>query len=107
MARDVDMGKMARVTAEAGISPDLASCHTTLIGGYVVEGHVPAEDIARLLAERPDAMGLAAPGMPAGHPAWKGLGQSHTPCCYSSRRAGRPSLIRTSGHTPVWTEGPR
>lgn len=74
VVRDVDMGEMARVKAEAGISPDLASCHTTLIGGYVVEGHVPAEDIARLLAELPDAMGLAAPGMPAGSPGMEGAG---------------------------------
>src|SRR3546814_6666901 len=41
------------------------SCHTALIDGYVIEGHVPVEDIRRLLAERPDARGLAAPGMPA------------------------------------------
>ena len=44
------------------------SCHTARIGNYVVEGHVPAEDIKRLLKEQPKAVGLAAPGMPAGSP---------------------------------------
>ena len=44
------------------------SCHTAEIGGYFVEGHVPVEDIKRLLAEKPDAKGLLLPGMPAGSP---------------------------------------
>ena len=49
--------------------PDaLASCHTGLIGGYLVEGHVPAQDVIRLLAERPSAVGVAVPAMPLGSP---------------------------------------
>ena len=47
---------------------DLASCHTAEVAGYVIEGHVPAATIKRLLAERPQAKGLAVPGMPAGSP---------------------------------------
>jgi hypothetical protein len=50
------------------VPPDLASCHTADISGYVLEGHVPAEAVKRLLAERPTATGLAVPGMPAGSP---------------------------------------
>jgi hypothetical protein len=53
---------------KAGVPADLASCHTAFIGGYVVEGHVPAKDIRRLLAEKPQATGLAVPGMPMGSP---------------------------------------
>lgn len=53
---------------KAGISPALASCHTAFVDGYAVEGHVPAADIKRLLAERPAARGLAVPGMPLGSP---------------------------------------
>jgi hypothetical protein len=53
---------------EAGISAGHSSCHTGRIGGYVIEGHVPAREIARLLAEKPDAIGLAVPGMPYGSP---------------------------------------
>jgi hypothetical protein len=52
----------------AGIRPSLGSCHTSLVEGYAIEGHVPANDIKRLLKERPSAIGLAAPGMPKGSP---------------------------------------
>lgn len=51
-----------------GVPADMQSCHTALVGGYVVEGHVPAADIKRLLAERPDVAGIAVPGMPMGSP---------------------------------------
>jgi hypothetical protein len=51
-----------------GVPPAAGSCHTAEIGGYFVEGHVPAEDVKRLLAERPTAKGLATPGMPLGSP---------------------------------------
>jgi hypothetical protein len=53
---------------EAGIGDELASCHTAKIDGYVIEGHVPAPDIKRLIAEKPDAIGLTVPGMPMGSP---------------------------------------
>ena len=59
---------MATVKARLGVPAGAASCHTAKIGGYVIEGHVPVQDIRRLLAERPDAIGLAAPGMPMGSP---------------------------------------
>ena len=51
-----------------GITPELASCHTALVDGYVLEGHVPAGDIRRLLKEHPRVQGLAVPGMPGGSP---------------------------------------
>lgn len=53
---------------QAGISDKLSSCHTAKIGAYVVEGHVPAPDIKRLVAEHPEAVGLTVPGMPVGSP---------------------------------------
>lgn len=62
------------IRAEHGITGELMSCHTAVVDGYVVEGHVPAEDVRRLLAERPDARGLTAPGMPAGSPGMEGAG---------------------------------
>lgn len=52
----------------AGITPQLASCHTAFVGGYAIEGHVPAADIKRLLRERPAGRGLTVPGMPLGSP---------------------------------------
>ncbi len=51
-----------------GIPPELRSCHTATVQGYVVEGHVPAKDVLRMLSERPAATGLAVPGMPIGSP---------------------------------------
>ncbi len=51
-----------------GVPATLAACHTARIGGYVVEGHVPAREIQKLLTERPDAIGLVVPGMPIGSP---------------------------------------
>jgi hypothetical protein len=59
---------LASLKRQAGIPDKLASCHTAKIDGYVIEGHVPAPDIKRLVAERPDAVGLAVPGMPVGSP---------------------------------------
>lgn len=51
-----------------GVGPKLASCHTAIVNGYVVEGHVPAADIQRMLREKPAIAGIAAPGMPVGSP---------------------------------------
>ncbi|SMO50921.1 DUF411 domain-containing protein [Gracilimonas mengyeensis] len=59
---------LMQVKHENGITRELASCHTAMIDGYVVEGHVPREDVERLLSERPDAIGIAVPGMPTGSP---------------------------------------
>jgi len=55
-----------------GVASEHSACHTAIVGGYVVEGHVPAEDIRRLLAERPAITGLAVPGMPIGSPGMEG-----------------------------------
>ena len=51
-----------------GVMPQLSSCHTAIVDDYVIEGHVPAEDVKRLLRERPNAWGLAVAGMPIGSP---------------------------------------
>lgn len=67
---------MAAVKREAGVPAATQSCHTAHVGGYVVEGHVPADDIKRLLAQKPDALGLAVPGMVPGTP---GMGPSGRP----------------------------
>ncbi|MDQ1341909.1 MAG: hypothetical protein QG571_526 [Pseudomonadota bacterium] len=55
-----------------GLPVEYGSCHTARVGGYVIEGHVPARDIRRLLRERPDAIGLAVPSMPVGSPGMDG-----------------------------------
>lgn len=68
---DVRVTNVTDVTPTArrlGVPDDLRSCHTSSVGGYAIEGHVPAADIARLLREKPKAAGLAVPGMVAGSP---------------------------------------
>jgi len=62
------------VKRDAGVPVDHSSCHTALIDGYVVEGHVPADIVKRMLAERPDIAGIAVPGMPIGSPGMEGRG---------------------------------
>jgi len=64
----VDEADMKPVKERLGVPKALSSCHTAEIGGYVVEGHVPVAAIERLLEEKPKALGVAAPGMPAGSP---------------------------------------
>lgn len=59
---------LSQVKAEQGIPQNMGACHTAVIGDYVVEGHVPAEDVKRLLREQPDAKGIVVPGMPASSP---------------------------------------
>jgi hypothetical protein len=61
--------------ARYGIPRALGACHTAVVEGYAIEGHVPAREIKRLLAERPKARGLAVPGMPAGSPGMEGGGR--------------------------------
>jgi hypothetical protein len=75
-ARNVDSETLQQIKRQAGLSKDLASCHTGKIGGYVIEGHVPAGDVKRLLAEKPEAVGLTVPGMPVGSPGMEGSGET-------------------------------
>jgi hypothetical protein len=71
-----DIDDVQPIKDHNGVPDALRSCHTALVDGYVVEGHVPADDIQRLLRERPAAKGLAAPGMPSAAP---GMDGSHEP----------------------------
>ncbi len=66
--RVVEAEDVTPTARRLGVPDDLRSCHTATIEGYAIEGHVPVEDIRRLLAERPAAAGIAVPGMPIGSP---------------------------------------
>lgn len=66
--RVTDVENVAPVADRLGVPAPLRSCHTAEVEGYAIEGHVPAADIQRLLRERPQAAGLAVPGMPVGSP---------------------------------------
>lgn len=65
---DIVRSDMTAIKQQYGIPADLTSCHTAIVEGYVVEGHVPATDIQRLVTERPNIKGIAVPGMPVGSP---------------------------------------
>lgn len=70
--KEVASTEMGLVKREAGVPQALGSCHTARVGGYVVEGHVPAADVRRMLADKPAIAGLSAPGMPLGSPGMEG-----------------------------------
>lgn len=71
-AKVIESDDMDAVKQHLHVPEAMQSCHTALIGGYVVEGHVPVEAIARMLKEKPKATGIAAPGMPQGSPGMSG-----------------------------------
>ncbi|MGI3213275.1 DUF411 domain-containing protein [Roseovarius tibetensis] len=81
---------LMRYKLDNGIPQEMVSCHTGRVDGYMIEGHVPVADVRRLLVERPDAVGLAVPGMPYGSP---GMGPE------SQREAYVVYLIRRDGTT--------
>jgi len=68
-----DLQDLSSIKAKYGITPQLQSCHTAIIEGYAIEGHVPVDDIWRLLSERPDVAGLSAPGMPQQSPGMNSI----------------------------------
>jgi hypothetical protein len=89
--KDVVQDDLTSVKADLGVTNQLRSCHTAVVQGYVIEGHVPAGDIQRLLKERPKVVGLAAPGMP---PSAPGMDAGRTPYDVLSFDA--------KGNTGVW-----
>ena len=74
-----DAGDLAAVKEQYHVPPELQSCHTAIVDGYVVEGHVPVTEIARMLSERPAIAGIAVPGMPIGSPGMEVEGSAPQP----------------------------
>lgn len=71
-----DLEDLAPIKQKLGVPRALRSCHTAVVEGYVIEGHVPADVIDRVLRERPSVVGLAVPGMPVGSPGMEAPGQA-------------------------------
>lgn len=71
-----NMSDLSEIKSQYNIPPPMQSCHTTIIGDYAVEGHMPIEAIEKLLAERPEIDGIALPGMPSGSPGMPGIKQT-------------------------------
>ncbi len=76
--RDEITENIAAIKRQYGVPSNLASCHTAIVAGYVIEGHVPAADIQRLLTENPKVVGIATPGMPIGSPGME-MGNQREP----------------------------
>jgi hypothetical protein len=93
----VDPNALNQLKHDAGLKPDQTSCHTGKIGGYVIEGHVPAKEIARLLREKPEALGLTVPGMPYGSP---GMGPA------SEAEPYQVLLVKKDGSTSIYASYP-
>ena len=72
-----DTPQMTEIKRSLGVPAGLSACHTGVVNGYLIEGHVPAADIARLLKEKPKVAGLAVPGMPMGSPGMEGPRKQH------------------------------
>lgn len=90
-----ELEDLAPVRARYGVPFKLSSCHTGVIGGYVIEGHVPADDVKRLLREKPKALGLTAPGMPIGSPGMEVPGRP-------AERFDTLLLLDRSGRTQIF-----
>jgi hypothetical protein len=71
--------QLGQVKQRLGVPPRLGSCHTAEVGGYIVEGHVPADVIKRMLDEKPSIVGIAVPGMPVGSPGMEVPGVAAQP----------------------------
>lgn len=93
-----DESNLDAVKTRLGVPPTKGSCHTAEVDGYLIEGHVPAEDIRRLLAERPDARGLVVAGMPAGSPGME-VPDGHTDHYVVE-------LVERDGSTRTYSEHP-
>ena len=93
--KDMSQGDLNSIKARLGIKPEHASCHTAVVDGYFIEGHVPATDVKKLLSERPEGSGLAVPGMPMGSPGME-MGSEKDPF--------DTVLVKKDGSASVFTQ---
>ncbi|MFM4651006.1 DUF411 domain-containing protein [Aeromonas bivalvium] len=91
----VNTEQLEPIKVQHGVTPQLASCHTALVDGYVVEGHVPAADVRRMLKQKPAIRGLTIPGMPQSAPGMDIPGQAY-----------QVLAIDEAGQTAVWASYP-
>jgi hypothetical protein len=90
---DVSAAQVRAVSKAAGLSEEGSSCHTAKVGNYIVEGHVPAADVQRMLKEKPAIAGIAAPGMPAGSPGMEMGGRKDAYDVISFTKAGKTAVF--------------
>ncbi len=85
--------EMPAMRAKLGVPQHLQSCHTAVVGGFVVEGHVPADDVKRLLTSRPSVKGIAVPGMPVGSPGMEQGNVKHQYSVLTFNDAGQTTVF--------------
>ena len=92
-ANNVNDAQVQAIAMQAGMTEALSSCHTAKVGGYVIVGHVPAEDIKRLLKEKPAIAGIAVPGMPMGSPGMEQGGRKEPYNVIAFTKDGKTSVF--------------
>ncbi|MPZ39267.1 MAG: DUF411 domain-containing protein [Rhizobiales bacterium] len=98
--KTVDTANLDAVKQRLGVPPDLAACHTADVDGYAIEGHVPASALKRFLDEKPNASGLAVPGMPFGSPGMEGgVPETYTVIQFGAQ--GQREYMRFVGDRPL------
>ncbi|NJA05729.1 DUF411 domain-containing protein [Methylococcaceae bacterium WWC4] len=95
--KDVISSDMDQIKARYGVPEKLASCHTVVVDGYVIEGHVPSADVQKLLQTKPKVAGLAAPGMPMGSPGMEMGGRQDEYQVLSFDKDGRAEVYAEHG----------
>jgi hypothetical protein len=90
--KTTDVENIGEVKSTYGVPGELSSCHTSLVAGYVVEGHVPADVVSRMLREKPKIAGIAVPGMPIGSPGMEQGGQRNPYQIIAFERGGKASV---------------
>ena len=93
VVKDIQTEDMDAIKHQHGVPDNLKSCHTALVGGYVVEGHVPAGDIRALLKKKPAVVGLSVPGMPAGTPGMEMGGRKDPYAVVQFDKAGQATVF--------------
>ncbi|AOW98333.1 metal-binding protein [Moorena producens PAL-8-15-08-1] len=91
---DTKTSEMSAVKEKYNVPQDLASCHTAIINGYAIEGHVPANDIKRLVKEKPDIAGIAVPGMPLGTPGMEAGERKESFAVLAFSRNGESNIFK-------------
>jgi|SRR5688500_896056 len=94
---DVSANEVRAISQKAGLADEGASCHTAKVGNYIVEGHVPAADVHRMLKEKPVIAGIAAPGMPVGSPGMEMGGRTERYDVVSFTKDGKTKVFATHG----------
>lgn len=95
--RVVEVDDVTPIARQLGVPDTLRSCHTAKVEGYAIEGHVPAQDVQRLIEQKPVAIGLAVPGMPLGSPGMEHPGRSDTYQVVLISSTGKHTVFATHG----------